>query len=129
MSTLASSATFTISGTTSDSPSTLPFYILLITSLTMSSSIKRGTPLTISTRDTLLLPHAKLCVQKHLLVTFPSYFLIFITDCQYIISYAPLTNILVRFDHLLCNLKRTTFLSSCRITFSNLLLTKIAKIL
>ena len=48
MSPPACPATFTISDTIIICPGAFPFFILLIDSLTMSLSIKRGTPLTVS---------------------------------------------------------------------------------
>ena len=66
----------------------------------------------ISLRQTIPVP-CKHCVQKLLMITFPSSFIFFITCWQYsiTISYAMLTNnILISFDHPLCNLKHIAFL-------------------
>ena len=55
----------------------------------------------------------KLCFWKLFMITFQSYFLIFITDCQHIniIFYALHTNNnLICFDHALSNLKQITVL-------------------
>ena len=62
-------------------------------------------------RQTIPIP-CKRFVQKLLMITFPSYFLILITDSLYtIMSYELLTNnMLITFDHSLCNLKHITFL-------------------
>ena len=93
----------------------------------MSLSVQRGgTLLTVSTRKTIPIIH-KFCVQKLLMVTFPSYFFIFITDFQFtiIISYALLTNnSLISFDHPLCNLKHITsdYLSAKRFKMFSFLL-------
>ena len=58
-----------------------PSFILLIDSLTMSLSIKRGTQLTICLGQTIPLS-CKGCAYT-LLMIFPSYFLIYTTDCQH----------------------------------------------
>ena len=110
----SSPTAFIISGTTLDGLAGFPFFIILTGSLTMSLSIKRGTPLTICLRQSISIP-GKLCAQKLPKLTFPRYFLIFITDCQYTIlctiSYEQLTNnIFISFNHPLCNLKHITIL-------------------
>ena len=66
----------------------------------------------------------KFCVQKLLVITIPSCFLIFITYCHYaIISYVSLTNyMLTDFRHPLCILKHITFWSSLCITYTDLFL-------
>ena len=64
------------------SPAAFPSFIVLIDFLNMPLSIKQGTLLTVSSVwDKLFLSHAN-CVEKFLIITFPSYFFIFITDCQ-----------------------------------------------
>ena len=62
-------------------------------------------------KQTIHIP-CKLFVQKFFMITLPSYFLLFVTDCLYnIISIELLiSNILISFDHSLCNLKHITFL-------------------
>ena len=64
MSTPASPATFTISDTTRDSPAAFPFFILLIDALTMSLSIKQGTPLAVSAPDKVFPSHANFVIKS-----------------------------------------------------------------
>ena len=110
MSTPAYPAAFTISDTTSDGPTAFLFFILLIESLTMQLSITLGMPLTLSAWNKLFQSHANSKVSHD---SFSKLFSIFIIECKYtiIISHALITNnIVISFDHPLCNFKHVTFL-------------------
>ena len=81
-----SPAASVISDTAPDSLVVFSLFIVLIGSLIMSLSIKGGMPLTVLfLRQSFLIPY-KLCLQKLIVITFPSYFFIFITACQYTIT-------------------------------------------
>lgn len=64
---------FIVSDTTPDSPAAFSFFILLIDSLNMALSVKRGALLTVSTRKTSY--ETKILCSKLCVITFPSYFL------------------------------------------------------
>ena len=70
-----SPATFTISDTTPDGPVDFLSFILLINSLKMSLTIKLGMLLNFIYLRLTILVLCKLCVQKLLMITFPSCFL------------------------------------------------------
>ena len=109
ISTPASLAVFTISDTTPDSPAAFPFllsylFVFVYWTRHAGNCICLGQTIPVS---------CKLCVQKLLMITFPSSFLFFIIYWQYtIISYAMVTNnILISFDHPPWNLKHITLLN------------------
>ena len=81
MSTSTSPAAFTISHTKNTGSAAFPYFDLLISTLIRwSSSIKPGTLMTVSVWDKLFLSHAISMFKSFSMITFPDYFLIFITD-------------------------------------------------
>ena len=97
-STSASPTAFTIPDATPEGPSAFPFFIILADCLTMSFSdhvLLRCTASCISLRQTIPIP-CKLCVQKLLIIIFPSYFHIFSltanTPSSFLICYWPITS-------------------------------------
>ena len=109
MSTHASPAAFTISDITAEDPTAFPLSISLIDS-DYVFAIKRGMLLIVSAWENYFYPMKTLVFKKLFIIIFPSYFLIFITDCQYtiIISYTLLRNdIVISFDNPLHSLLNT----------------------
>ena len=103
---------FSVSDLMPNNPAVSSFFTLLFDSLITTFAIQRGTLVTVSGLKELFLHHTD-SVQKLLTITFPSYFRIFITDCQQKIpiSYALLTNnILIIFDLVFGSIKYILFL-------------------
>ena len=115
-----------IKASLSFSPAAIPFLNLMIDSLSMSLSIKRGTPPTVCLRSIIPMPQTNYSspkltskgVKKCLMITFPSSFFIFIADCQHsiIIPYVLVTKISwLIFTTLFAILNTSSFWSFIRI--------------